>query len=54
MSNELQYGAMAKWLHWFIGIIVILMLILGQGLESMPLDQRQQIIMGHSGLGTEY
>jgi cytochrome b561 len=28
------------------------MLILGQGLESMPLDQRQQIIMGHSGLGT--
>ena len=52
MSESAKYGATAKWLHWLIGIIVIIMLIFGQGLESLPLDQRQQIIMGHSGLGT--
>ena len=52
MSNELKYGATAKWLHWLIGIIVIIMLVFGQGLEALPLDQRQQIIMAHSGLGT--
>ena len=30
----------------------IIMLIGGQGLEALPLDERQQIIMVHSGLGT--
>jgi len=52
MSNAVKYGATAKWLHWLIGIVVIIMLIFGQGLEAMPLDDRQQLIMGHSGLGT--
>lgn len=52
MSTNVKYGATAKWLHWLIGIIVIIMLIFGPGLEDMPLDQRQQTIMGHSGLGT--
>ena len=52
MNESKKYGATAKWLHWLIGIIAIIMLIFGQGLESMPLDARQQIIMGHSGLGT--
>ena len=47
-----KYGATAKWLHWLVGVIAIIMLIFGSGLEDMPLDQRQQIIMGHSGLGT--
>lgn len=52
MSEILKYGATAKWLHWLIAFIVIIMLIFGPGLEEMPLDQRQQTIMGHSGLGT--
>ena len=52
MSNTTKYGAAAKWFHWLVGVIVIIMLIFGQGLEALPLDERQQIIMGHSGLGT--
>ena len=28
------------------------MLIFGPGLEDMPLDEREQVIMVHSGLGT--
>lgn len=52
MSNTAKYGATAKWLHWLIGVIVIIMLIFGPGLEALPLEEREQIIMGHSGLGT--
>lgn len=52
MAEILKYGATAKWLHWLVGFIVIIMLIFGSGLESLPLDEREQIIMGHSGLGT--
>lgn len=52
MSNTAKYGAAAKWFHWLVGVIVIIMLIFGQGLEGLPLDERQQVIMGHSGLGT--
>ena len=52
MSDTAKYSAAAKWFHWLVGVIVIIMLIFGQGLEALPLDERQQIIMGHSGLGT--
>ena len=52
MSEILKYGATTKWLHWFIGIVVILMLIFGRSLESLPLSEREQMIMFHSGLGT--
>ncbi|HIG42006.1 MAG: cytochrome b/b6 domain-containing protein [bacterium] len=52
MSDVLKYGATAKWLHWLIAFIVIIMLIFGRTLESLPLSEREQMIMGHSGLGT--
>jgi cytochrome b561 len=52
MSNNVNYGATAKWLHWLVGVIAIVMLIAGRTLESLPLDERTQIIMVHSGLGT--
>ncbi len=52
MSEVLKYGATAKWLHWLIAFVVIIMLIFGPGLEDLPLDEREQMIMGHSGLGT--
>ena len=52
MSDIAKYGTTAKWLHWLIGIMVIIMLLGGQTLESLPLSERQQIIMVHSGLGT--
>ena len=51
-QNSIVYGATAKWLHWSIGIIVIIMLIFGRTMESLPLTEREQIIMVHSGLGT--
>ena len=52
-SNSLgKYPATAKWLHWLVGVIVIIMLIFGRTLEALPLDERAQMIMGHSGLGT--
>lgn len=47
-----QYNATAKWLHWVTGVIIIVMLIAGRTLESLPIDERTQIIMVHSGLGT--
>jgi cytochrome b561 len=52
MSEIIKYGSTAKWLHWVIGVIVIIMLIFGRTLESLELAEREQIIMGHSGLGT--
>ena len=52
MSEILKYGATAKWSHWLIAFFVILMLIFGRTMEALPLDERQEIIMGHSGLGT--
>ncbi|MFT7688465.1 MAG: cytochrome b561 [Candidatus Azotimanducaceae bacterium] len=52
MEKSLKYTATAKWLHWFIGLVVILMLILGRGLEDMEIPERTEILMGHSGLGT--
>ena len=52
MSEVLKYGATAKWLHWLVAALIIIMLIFGPGLEDMPLDQREQTIMGHAGLGT--
>ena len=52
MAEILKYGATAKWLHWLVAFIVILMLIFGPGLEGLPQAEREQIIMVHSGLGT--
>jgi cytochrome b561 len=52
MSKTLKYGATSKWLHWLVTFIVILMLIFGRTLEALPLSEREQMIMVHSGLGT--
>ena len=51
-SRPLAHNSTSKWLHWSVGTIAIIMLVFGSGLDSLPIDQRQQIIMGHSGLGT--
>ncbi|HEY5646260.1 MAG TPA: cytochrome b/b6 domain-containing protein [Pseudomonadales bacterium] len=52
MTGSTKYGATAKWLHWTVAVIVIVMLIGGRTLESLPISEREQIIMVHSGLGT--
>lgn len=51
-SEADRYNSTAKWLHWVIGLIVLIMLVAGRTLESLPLDERTEIIMIHSGLGT--
>lgn len=48
----IRYNSTAKWLHWVVGVIVLIMLVAGRTLESLPLDERTEIIMVHSGLGT--
>ena len=45
MTEILKYGATAKWLHWLVAFFVIIMLIFGPGLEDLPLDEREQMIM---------
>lgn len=52
MNVPVKFGATAKWLHWLVALIVIVMLIFGRTLEALPLTEREQIIMGHSGLGS--
>ena len=52
MSGSLKFDPTAKWLHWLIGTIVIIMLIFGRTMEALPLTEREVIIMAHSGLGT--
>ena len=52
MSRSLKFDPTAKWLHWLIGTIVIIMLIFGRTMEALPLTEREVIIMAHSGLGT--
>ena len=47
-----SYDGVAKTLHWLIALIVILMLMAGWGLEDLPLEEKKQVIMIHSGLGT--
>lgn len=51
-SEKRSYDGVAKTLHWLIALIVILMLVAGWTMEDLPLEERQQIIMVHSGLGT--
>jgi len=52
VSDVLKYGATAKWLHWLIAVPIILMLILAPGMEDQTIEQRQETVMGHAGLGT--
>ena len=35
MSEILKYGATAKWLHWLIGLIVIIMLTMQADVQSI-------------------
>ncbi len=52
MENKVQYDGIAKTLHWLIAVLVILLLLAGGGLEDLPVEEKTQVVMGHSGLGT--
>lgn len=47
-----KYDSVAKWLHWLIAIIVLLMLLGGWGLGDLEGEELVQTIKIHSGLGT--
>jgi cytochrome b561 len=50
-SDSVQFGATAKWLHWIVAVLLILMLVAGRTLENLPVEQRAEPIMGHAGIG---
>jgi len=51
MNKSSQYNV-AKALHWLIALIVLLMLMSGWRTSEFPLEDKEFIIMIHSGLGT--
>jgi cytochrome b561 len=51
METRSQYN-IAKLLHWLIALIVVLMLMSGWRTSDFSLEDKEFIIMIHSGLGT--
>lgn len=51
-SNKKPQYAVAKVLHWLTAFIVLLMLMSGWRTEDFAVDDKEWIIMIHSGLGT--
>ena len=51
MDTRSQYN-IAKLLHWLIALIVVLMLMSGWRTSDFSLEDKEFIIMIHSGLGT--
>jgi len=51
MDKRSQYN-IAKLLHWLIALIVVLMLMSGWRTSDFSLEDKEFIIMIHSGLGT--
>lgn len=47
-----KYDGVAKWLHWLIALIVLVMLIAGWTLGDLPDEELIEVIKIHSGLGT--
>ncbi len=51
LTKRSQY-TVAKVLHWTVALVVVLMLMSGWRTESFPLEDKEWIMMIHSGLGT--
>ena len=51
LSKRSQY-TVAKLMHWTVALVVVLMLMSGWRTESFSLEDREWIMMIHSGLGT--
>ena len=51
LNKKSQYSV-AKMLHWMIALVVVLMLMSGWRTSDFALDDKEFIIMIHSGLGT--
>ncbi|MEP2990652.1 MAG: cytochrome b/b6 domain-containing protein [Parasphingorhabdus sp.] len=51
-SEPVRYTGVAKFLHWTIALIIIMMLTFGQGFESITTDEEMAFsLTGHSSLG---
>lgn len=51
-SGPIHYTSVAKFLHWAIALIIIMMLIFGQGFENITTDDEMAFsLTGHSTLG---
>jgi len=51
-SEKNSQYAVAKVIHWFIALIVLLMLMSGWRTEDFAIDDKEFIMMIHAGLGT--
>lgn len=52
VGEKVVYDAVAKWLHWLIALIVLVMLTAGWGLGDLADEELVEVIKIHSGLGT--
>lgn len=50
-NSEDTYGTVAKFFHWSIGILIILMLIMGNIFNEFPKDLRPTVYMVHKSTG---
>lgn len=51
-GSKKKYYTVAKVLHWVAGFFIAFNLLSGWKIEDFPLDQKQVLIMVHSGIGT--
>jgi cytochrome b561 len=50
-NSDESYSTVAKFLHWTIAILIILMLIMGNSFDLFPVNIRPQIYMLHKSAG---
>ena len=51
-SNKKSKYAVAKFMHWAVGVIILFNLLSGWRLGTFELDVKQVLLMVHSGVGT--
>jgi cytochrome b561 len=52
VSNKRSQYTLAKIMHWFIAIMVLLMLMTGWRTADFPVEDKEWVIMIHTGLGS--
>ena len=52
VRTKKYYYAVARVLHWAVGIIIIFNLLSGWRLGGFPLETKEMLLMVHSGVGT--
>ncbi len=47
-----HYSKTAKWVHWFMAIVLLFDLTIAQTFSDMPDSEKGEILMGHSSIGS--